>query len=176
MSDLYKMSRDESEHVLICSPSSSNNISSKRKRSEMKNDDEEEEIKSKKVCGDSENTSIKDWENKYNNFEVYCCPGEKYDFSSIEYNNVIDGELGDLKVNTPYTITNIQHHMIKYDIDTDRIDEVIIISLQTENGTFRIVAPYTLTEYWDMIEDKLYHDTTLVIFRKEKELIHVFVK
>ena len=172
MSDLHKITRDESAHI-----SSSNNISSKRKRSEVKNGDEEEETKeSKKVCGDNENNIIKDWENKYNNFEVYCCPGEKYDFSSIEYNNVIDGELRDLKVNTPYPITNIQHHMKKYDIDTDRIDEVIIISLQTENGLFRIVAPYALTEYWDMIEDKLYHDTTLVIFRKEKELIHVFVQ
>lgn len=156
----------------------------KRKRSEMKNGDEDtstvkkddEEPKSKESCRDRENVAIEDWENKYNNFEVYCCPGEQYDFSSIEYNNVIDGELRDIKANTPYPITNIQRSVKKYDIDTDRIDEVNIMSLQTANGSFRIVAPYALIEYCEMIEDKLYHDTTLVIFRKEKGLIHVFVK
>ena len=137
---------------------------------------DDEEPKSNESCNDGENVDITDWEKKYNNFEVYCCANEKYDFSSIEYNNVIDGELRDLKVNTPYPIIDVQYHVKKYDIDTDRVDEVVVISLQTKNGTFRIVAPYALTEYWEMIEDKLYHDTTLVIFRKERELIHVFVK
>ena len=81
----------------------------------MKDDDEvgsiinkdDEESKTDESCNDGENGNIADWEKKYNNFEVYCCPGEKYDFSSIEYNNVIDGELRDLKVNIRSQIYNV---------------------------------------------------------------------
>ena len=115
-----------------------------------------------------------EWEN---DFEVYCCSGEKYDFSALKYNNVIDGELRELKANIPYEVIEIQQHIKKYDIDTDRIDEVTIITLQTKDGSFRVVAPHALIEYWDMISDKIDKDTTLAIVRKENdEVIYCFVK
>ena len=118
-----------------------------------------------------------EWEHE---FEVYCCSGEKYDFSALKYNNVIDGELRELKANIPYEVTEIQEHIKKYDIDTDRIDEVTIITLQnyiTKDGSFRVVAPHALIEYWDMIGDKIDSDTTLAIVRKENdEVIYCFVK
>ena len=141
------------------------------------NDKTVKEPKTNDSCNDSKNNGVADWGIKYNDFEVYTCADEKYDFSTIEYNNVIDGELRHLKANTPYLITDVRYHMKKYDIDTDRVDEVVIISLQTEEyGTFRIVAPYALTNYWEIIGDKLNHDTTLTIFREEMELIHVCCK
>ena len=121
---------------------------------------------------------IKEMEEEFPfNFEVHCCPGQKYDFSAVKYNNVIDGELRDLKANITYPVTNIQEHIKKYDIDTDRIDEVTIITLQTKDASsWHMVAPYALIEYLEMISDKIDKVTSLNIVRKENEVIHVFVK
>ena len=120
-------------------------------------------------------------------FEVHCHPGigEKYDFSKLEYNNMIDGEIRDLKTNIPYPVMDIVEHIKKYDIDTDKIEEVTIIKLQTSTGFLRIVAPYALIDYWETISDKIDKTTSLTIMRKEspfvsrKEneiIIHVYVK
>tara|TARA_B100000508_G_scaffold95658_1_gene74806 strand:- start:586 stop:975 length:390 start_codon:yes stop_codon:yes gene_type:complete len=114
-------------------------------------------------------------------FEVYCRSGEKYDFSMLKYNNVIDGEIRELKANIPYEVIEIQQHIKKYDIDTDRINEVTIIHLQNyatkARIIFRVVAPHALIEYWEMISDKIDSNDTLVIVRKENdEVINCFVK
>ena len=123
-----------------------------------------------------------EWTHDFDNdFEVYCCPGEKYDFSTLMYNNMIDGELRELmKANIPYEVMDVHEHAKKYDIDTDTINEVTIIELQnyvTKGINFRIVAPEALIEYWEMISGKISSEDTVVIIRKENdELIECHVK
>ena len=111
-----------------------------------------------------------------NYFDVRCNPGQKFDFSILQYNDYIDGQLTDLAMNMPYEVLGCNYRFRKYDIDTDEIVEVAIMTLKMQAGTFRIVAPAAFIEHLEIIEDKIYDNTRLFIVRTELDLLHVFVK
>ena len=99
--------------------------------------------------------------------------GQKFDFSILEYNDYIDGQLTDLTMNMPYEVLGCNYRVKKYDIDTD---EIVEVALKMQAGTFRIVAPAAFIEHLEIIEDKIYDNTRLFIVRTELDLLHVFVK
>ena len=50
-------------------------------------------------------------------FEVYCCcSSEKYNYSILEKNDIIDGVITDLKANVPYIVVEFKENVRKYDI------------------------------------------------------------
>ena len=109
-------------------------------------------------------------------FDVFCCSGDKYDYSILETNNIIDCLITDLKANVPYVIVEFKENVHKYDIDTDNINLVTIITLETKDdcSRFRITAPAVLMEHLEMIADKLSPNCRLTIIRKE-HVINCFI-
>ena len=122
-----------------------------------------------------EDINIQELKEKCNYFEVVCCTGEKYDFSNLEYNNIIDGQLRDLKINVGYHVVKVAHGKKKYDIDSDRVDEVTVITLLNKEEKIRIVAPYALIEHMEMIEDKIYPEDRLIIIRTDEQALEVIL-
>ena len=122
-----------------------------------------------------EDINIQELKEKCNNFEVVCCTGDKYDFSNLEYNNIIDGQLRDIKINVGYHVVKFTHGKKKYDIDSDRVDEVTVITLLNKEEKIRIVAPYALIEHMEMIEDKIYPEDRLIIIRTDEQALEVIL-
>ena len=115
-------------------------------------------------------------ERHYSLEEVLCCSGDKYDFSQIEYKNYIDCEFRDLKKNIPYELIHGKQVAKKYNIDTDNIEEVTIITLKDGDKKLRIVAPYALMEWIETISNKITFSSELVLVRTENQTIEVFMK
>ena len=110
-----------------------------------------------------------------NTFEVRINPGSKYDFSLLQYNNIIDVVLNEIPLNTLYESITITRNVKKYDIDSDEIHNVTIMTLKRENRCYRITAPFALMEHFEMISDKLCQ-VHLYLLRKEDDLLQIFVK
>ena len=108
-------------------------------------------------------------------FDVFCCSDGKYDYSILEKNNIIDGMITDLKMDVPYVVVDLKKNVRKYDVDTDNINLVSVITLEStlDRVRFRVSAPAALVEHLEMIADKLIC-RRLTIIRKDY-IINCFV-
>ena len=102
--------------------------------------------------------------------EVVCAAGQSYDYSILEKNGVNDSLFSELVIQKPYVITDFEYKE-KYDYETDKINTVTIITLNSDDVIIRVTAPYALIEYMGMIADRTTADTEYTIIRTSEDTV-----
>ena len=96
--------------------------------------------------------------------EVVCAAGQRYDYSILEKNDIIDCLFSELVIQKPYVITDFEYKE-KYDYETDKFNTVTIITLNSDDVIIRVAAPYALIEHMGMIADRTPPDAEYTIIR-----------
>ena len=95
---------------------------------------------------------------------VVCAAGQRYDYSILEKNDIIDSIFSELVIQKHYVITDFEYKE-KYDYETDKFNTVTIITLNSDGVIIRVAAPYALIEHMSMIADRTTADTEYTIIR-----------
>ena len=96
--------------------------------------------------------------------EVVCAAGQRYDYSILEKNDIIDCLFSEHVIQKPYVITDFEYKE-KYDYETDKINTVTIITLNSDDVILRVASPYALIEHMSMIADRTSPDAEYTIIR-----------
>ena len=102
--------------------------------------------------------------------EVVCAAGQRYDYSILEKNDIIDSLFSELVLQKPYVITDFEYKE-KYYYETDKINTVTIITLNSDGVIIRVAAPYALIEHMGMIAERTSPDTEYTIIRTSEDTV-----